>query len=62
MLSRAHCDAKATTRAEGVSVIVWLAMMVGAVLVLWLTLSAISFEGLDRLLPDGEPFEPIYTT
>ena len=47
-------------RAEGRPPVFWLAIIfVAAVLLLVLGLG---FHGLDGLLPDGEPFNPYFTT
>jgi hypothetical protein len=50
--------------AEGATRPVWWTLVIvalGAAAMLML-LGSVSFEGLDRLLPDGQPFLPYFTT
>jgi membrane protein YqaA with SNARE-associated domain len=40
----------------------WLAIIAAVAATLLLISSTVSFQGLDRLLPAGEPFLPYFTT
>lgn len=53
----------ATTRSAEESPLAWLAIMVAVtVLLSFAVAAAVNFGGLDRLLPNSEPFIPYYTT
>jgi hypothetical protein len=49
-------------RTEGAHPLLWFGIMVAAAVLLLLAVVATSSSGLDRLLPNGEPFVPYFTT
>lgn len=51
-------DARPTT----MPALAWLAMIAAVAATLFLLFTAVSFQGLDRLLPAGELFLPYFTT
>jgi hypothetical protein len=52
----------ADARSGGASPLLWFAIMVAAAALLLLAVAAVRSAGFDRLLPNGEPFIPYFTT
>jgi hypothetical protein len=50
------------TRPTKVPALGWFALIAAVATTLFLILSTVSFDGLDRLLPAGELFLPYFTT
>jgi hypothetical protein len=63
-LMQRTCSGSSTaeTRVGQVPVLFWLILIAAVAAVLLLTLSTVSFDGFDRLLRNGEPFAPYFTT
>jgi hypothetical protein len=57
-----HSSPTTETRAGKVPTLFWFVIAAAAATVLLLLISAVSFKGLDRLLPEGEAFQPYFTT
>ena len=61
MLQVLHTN-KAEARAGRVPSLLWFLIIAATAVVLLFLISAVNFRGLDRLLPEGEPFQPYFTT
>jgi len=57
-----HDNTAAKTRAREVPALFWFVVIAAVAATLLLVVSTVGFQGLDRLLPDGEPFLPYFTT
>ena len=61
-MQRLFLDSTAETHPDKVLLLFWFVLVVLAAVVLSLSLAALDANGLDRLLQDGEPFIPYFTT